>query len=308
MSLEIFGVTDVGLKRETNEDDFLCVDLSQEVPSLGRSLYLLLVADGVGGHQAGGQASSLASESVRGFIRTQLRALPAPADLPGLLEQACLEANVRIHQRASQDSDLTGMGSTLVAALVNGGTAHLANIGDSRAYRIHRTAIVQVSRDHSWAEEQRRHNALSEEEINHSPFKHMITRSLGYEPLVQVDTFQVGLEDGDYLLLCSDGLYGILSDRAILKVVRKSKEPEKICRKLVEEANRAGSRDNITVVVALYHPRGEERRVFPSQTVSLDPSRGKDWDFQGSDGRREHIDFPGEKMSNEMKTTEARRP
>lgn len=274
MSLEFFGATDIGRKRETNEDDFLCLDLSVHAPALGRPLYLFLVADGVGGHQAGGRASALATECVRNFFTSRLGSLPADADWTSFLAEACREANVRIFDLAEQKTEWNGMGSTLVAALVNGGTAHLANIGDSRAYRLSRKSVVQVSRDHSWVEEQRRLNSLSEEEINQSPFKHMITRSLGYEPAVEVDTFDVELQDGEYLLLCSDGLYGVLSDAEMLKIFRKNKKPEKICRRLIEEANRAGSRDNITAVVALHHRGNRTRFDVSSRTVRLDPPAG----------------------------------
>jgi len=274
MSLDFFGATDIGRKRETNEDDFLCLDLSVNAPALGRPLYLFLVADGVGGHQAGGRASALATESVRNFFTSRLGALPADADWTSLLAEACREANARIYELAEQNTEWNGMGSTLVAALVNGGTAHLANIGDSRAYRLSRKSVVQISRDHSWVEEQRRLNSLSEEEINQSPFKHMITRSLGYEPGVEVDTFDVELQEGDYLLLCSDGLYGVLSDAEMLKIFRKNKKPEKICRRLIEEANRAGSRDNITAVVALTLRRNGARFDVSSRTVRLDDRPG----------------------------------
>jgi protein phosphatase len=171
------------------------------------------------------------------------------------------------------------MGSTLTAGLVVGSAVFLANVGDSRAYCIRRDEIKQISQDHSWAEEQRRLKTLSEDEINNSPFKHMITRSLGYEPSVKVDSFQTSLEEGDYLLLCTDGLYGILSDRDMLKVFKKQKEPEKICRRLVLEADQAGSRDNITAVVARYRGKEKAHQKIPSQTISLDSSKYKGWDF-----------------------------
>jgi len=279
VSLEFFGLSDKGPKRESNEDDFLCVDLFKEARGLKPSVYLLLAADGVGGHQGGDQASSLASDSLRTFIEARLKTASSAPDWLRLLEDACLEANARIFARASQDSSLNGMGSTLVAALVVGSSAFLANVGDSRAYLVHRNRIKQLSQDHSWAEEQRQLKALSEEEINHSPFKHMITRSLGYEPSVKVDTFQTTLEEGDYLFLCTDGLYGILSDRDMLKIIRKQKETEKICRHLIQEADRAGSRDNITAVVARYRQKEKGAKKIPSQTISLDSSKDKGWGF-----------------------------
>lgn len=277
--MEFFGLTDKGNKRETNEDDFLCVDLFKEVKGLKQPVFLLLVADGVGGHQGGDQASSLASESVREFFKTRLSTAASAPDWPRLVEEACLEANARIYAQASRDSSLSGMGSTLTAGLVVGSAVFLANVGDSRAYCIRRDEIKQISQDHSWAEEQRRLKTLSEDEINNSPFKHMITRSLGYEPSVKVDSFQTSLEEGDYLLLCTDGLYGILSDRDMLKVFKKQKEPEKICRRLVLEADQAGSRDNITAVVARYRGKEKAHQKIPSQTISLDSSKYKGWDF-----------------------------
>jgi serine/threonine protein phosphatase PrpC len=279
MTLEFFGFTDKGNKRETNEDDFLCVDLFKEVKGLQQPVFLLLVADGVGGHQGGDQASSLASESVREFFKIRLGPAASAPDWPRLVEEACLEANARIYAQASRDSSLSGMGSTLTAGLVVGSAVFLANVGDSRAYCIRREEIKQISQDHSWAEEQRRLKTLSEDEINNSPFKHMITRSLGYEPSVKVDSFQASLEEGDYLLLCTDGLYGILSDRDMLKVFKNQKEPEKICRRLVLEADQAGSRDNITAVVARYRGREKAHQKVPSQTIILDSSKYKGWDF-----------------------------
>jgi serine/threonine protein phosphatase PrpC len=279
MTLEFFGFTDKGKKRETNEDDFLCVDLSKEIKGLEPPVFLLLVADGVGGHQGGDQASSLASETLREFFKSRLGPAASPPDWPRLLEEACQEANARIYAQASRDRSLSGMGSTLTAALVSGNAAFLINVGDSRAYRIHRQEIRQLSQDHSWAEEQRRLKTLSEDEINNSPFKHMITRSLGYEASVKVDSFQSSLAEGDYLLLCTDGLYGILSNRDILKVFVKHKEPEKICRRLVHEADQAGSRDNITAVVARFWGKEQADHKVPSQTISLDSSKYKTWDF-----------------------------
>jgi len=275
MSLEFFGHSDPGHKRESNEDDFLCVDLSREIETLKASVYLLLVADGVGGHQGGDQASSLASETLRTFLRARLSKPAASLDWPNLLEEACLEANTRIFARAAQDSALNGMGSTLVAALVVGNLAFLVNVGDSRAYLVRRKEIRQLSQDHSWAEEQRRMRSLSEEEINQSPFKHMITRSLGYEASVKVDSFRISLGEDEYLLLCTDGLYGILTDREMWKVFKKQKEVERICRRLIQEADQAGSKDNITAVVARYREKGKTPQKTPSQTIILKPSRDK---------------------------------
>lgn len=248
--LDFCGQTDVGSHRETNEDSYLCLDLSSRSPAIQDSAALLVVADGIGGQAGGAVASRLAADTLKAFL---LRSLTLEEPLPdwrSLLSAAIQEANARILEQNGADINLTGMGTTLVAALVVGGVAWVGNVGDSRAYHIRGARIDQVTRDHSWVAEQNRVRKVSEWELNRSPFRHMITRSLGFAPDVEADTFEVALAAGDYLLLCSDGLYSALPDPEIAKVFSRTRLPEKICRKLVDSANRAGGRDNITAVVA----------------------------------------------------------
>jgi protein phosphatase len=161
------------------------------------------------------------------------------------------------------------MGTTLVAAVATRAKAYVANIGDSRAYLVRGGEIIRVTQDHSWVAEQQRLNIMSPAEIEHSPFKHMITRSLGFEAKARVDLYEENLEGGDYILLCSDGLYAVVPDKEILKVVRKFSDPEKICRKLLKEAAHSGSRDNITAVVARSGSPGKKVKRSPSVTVRL---------------------------------------
>jgi serine/threonine protein phosphatase PrpC len=257
-TIDFFGRTDIGSKRERNEDSFLCLDLVPLAPGLSGPAVLLTVADGIGGQAGGGVASALATESLKEHFSRELGALASPPDWTSLLAGSFQAANLRIFERIGEDTNLAGMGTTLVAAVVSGGAAHVANIGDSRAYRVRGREIVQITRDHSWVAEQARLRPISEWELSRSPFRHMITRSLGFEPDVQADAFEVDLAGGDYVLLCSDGLYSALPDRELAQAFDRSADPESICLRLLESADRAGSRDNITAVVARWGEAGRK--------------------------------------------------
>jgi serine/threonine protein phosphatase PrpC len=248
--LKYCGRSDIGPKRAKNEDSYVCLDLASRIPRLEDPAALLIVADGVGGQAGGGVASRLAADTLQTFLVGRLTTGSLPPDWPALLVESFREANRKILARINEDINLTGMGTTLVAALVSRGVAFVANVGDSRAYHVRAREIVQVTQDHSWAAEQKRVRTISDWEIRRSPFRHMITRSLGFEADVQADVFRVTLADGDFLLLCSDGLTSVLADREILRVFLKFYDPEEICRRLLKSAERAGTRDNITTVVA----------------------------------------------------------
>lgn len=268
MQIEAFGLTDVGTKRDANEDNFLCVDLSGKLVAVEEDFCFLAVADGIGGHLGGATASTLAVQTVRENILNRLEEGAGPLVFKSLLEESFHSANHRIFEKASRENEYFGMGTTLVAAVLLGGKAFIANVGDSRAYHIRGNEISRISRDHSWAEEQRRVNGLSEQDILRSPYKNMITRSLGFGPDVEVDHFFQEMDDRDYLLLCTDGLHGVLDDGMILKAFRKRKNPTDISRHLIRSANRMKSDDNVTAVVA--HWRGAASKKRPlSDTVRL---------------------------------------
>ncbi len=271
MKIDKFGLTDVGKKRKVNEDSFLCLSLAESADKETPSASLLVVADGIGGHSGGDTASAMAVDMI-GLLRSRFKAsLPAADDIEEALEASVQEANRRIFQKASQDQSLNGMGTTLVAAIVSDSSALISNVGDSRAYLIRNGEIIQVTQDHSWLAEQRKMNMLSDEEILKSPFRHTITRSLGFESDVRVDTFSVDLVPGDALLLCSDGLYESLPDQELAKIVRKSGNAEKICRRLIKNANKKGGHDNITAVVARVSGSGHQGAKKPaaSDTIKL---------------------------------------
>jgi protein phosphatase len=165
------------------------------------------------------------------------------------------------------------MGTTIVTAFITGDKAMISNVGDSRAYLIRDGEINQITHDHSWKAEQLKMKVLSKKEILDSPFKHTITRSLGFQSDVQVDSFRVELAEGDHILLCSDGLYESIPDPVMLKLIQKHKKTEKICRHMIKTANKRSGHDNITVVIARISKMDTKKKskFTPTDTVLLPP-------------------------------------
>lgn len=248
------GLSDIGRQRDLNEDSFLVSEIPLAAPSEAGLAYLLAVADGIGGHSAGEVASAAAVETLRAIVAGRL-ALPGPVpDLAALLREAFASANEEVYRRATATAHLNGMGTTLVAVLAAAGRATAANVGDSRLYLGRDDALTQISVDHSWAAEQVRSKLMAEADIERSPFRNVVTRSIGGAEPPAVDTFELDLRPGDTLLLASDGLFGPLEDKALRKPFRRRRKPESICRALVKAANKAGGRDNLTAVVAAVEP------------------------------------------------------
>jgi protein phosphatase len=222
--------TDTGRQRNANEDSYFT-----KAP-------LFVVADGMGGAQAGEVASKAAAESFAQDIPTSppLR----------VLEETITGANRTIHELARKDPSLAGMGTTTTAAIVDLEAEEVAigHVGDSRAYRLRAGRFEQLTRDHSLVEEMRRKGQLTDEQAEDHPQRSIITRALGPEPEVQVDLQTVPAMDGDVFLICSDGLTTMLDDERIAHVLARATSLDSAVRKLVDEANRAGGRDNITVV------------------------------------------------------------
>jgi protein phosphatase len=222
--------TDTGRQRNANED------------SVFTRSPVFVVADGMGGAQAGEVASKAAAES---FDRN----LPSsPPEL--LLRETIVAANRTIHEHARRDPELAGMGTTITAAIVNAESDEVAigHVGDSRAYRLRGGKLERLTRDHSLVEEMRRKGQLTEAQAEDHPQRSIITRALGPEPEVEVDVQTVPAQPGDVFLICSDGLTTMLDDEQIARVLIRASSMESAVRALVDEANRAGGRDNITVV------------------------------------------------------------
>lgn len=222
-------------------------------PELG----LFLVADGMGGHATGQVASAMVAASMRNFFQATVgeRFVPDEAEDAGLdpssmrLVHAVRKANRDIFEASTQHPEHRGMGSTVVALHVEAASATLAHVGDSRCYRIRGGTIEQLTSDHSLLGEALRHKPdLSEAERASLP-KNMITRALGVRPIVKVDAQNLVLEAGDLLVLCSDGLHGMIEDAAIAHAATSIRDLDKACELLVSLANEAGGNDNVSVVL-----------------------------------------------------------
>jgi serine/threonine protein phosphatase PrpC len=225
------GFTDAGRKRRRNEDAFV-----HEPP-------LFAVADGMGGAKAGEVASRLAAAAFRDFHEADQL---APEERVAAIIQ---EANKRIYERARSDAEASGMGTTITAALLVGDSVAIGHVGDSRAYRLRRGRLEQLTEDHSLVADLVRSGRLTPEEADTHPQRSVITRALGTDVEVDVDTFTVDAEPGDLFLLCSDGLTTMVDDEEITGTIDRSGTLEDAARALLKAANRAGGEDNVTVVL-----------------------------------------------------------
>jgi len=241
--IEIATLSDVGLKRSSNQDAMGIF----ERPDGSR---LMVVADGMGGHQGGEIASQLALEA----IAEHFSASHGPPTQ--VLREAFVHANARIRARAQQEPHLMGMGTTGVALWLGGdGRIWVAHVGDSRAYRFRYGSLEVLTADHSVVGEMLRRGLLSQAEADIHPRRNELMRSIGSLEQVEVDLAEVGAEAGDQFLLCSDGLCGVIDDSEIGAVLLRE-TPSLAVRRLVEMANARGGPDNITVqIAALRHPR-----------------------------------------------------
>ena len=250
------AVTDPGRRRRHNEDSYVC-----EPP-------LFAVADGIGGAQAGELASSLAATAVRDDSSD------GSGDGRQRVDELIQEANRRVYQRQSEDASLSGMGTTMTVALVDKGRVWIGHVGDSRAYLVRDGRLEQLTEDHSLVAELVRSGRLSPEEAETHPQRSVVTRALGTDPDVDVDTFSIDPKPGDLFMLCSDGLTSIVSDDAILAEIRKHRNDLRGSAKaLVRAANRGGGEDNITVVffeIQADEDAGERTVTLPPQQEDAD--------------------------------------
>jgi PPM family protein phosphatase len=245
--------TDTGRQRHANEDSYFA-----RAP-------LFAVADGMGGAQAGEVASRIAAGAFeRGRVNDD-----APAE--GQLEQIAQRANREIHRLAQEDSSRAGMGTTLTAAILRDDEVALSHVGDSRAYVLRDGQLKRLTKDHSLVEELRRQGRLTEEQAEEHPQRSIITRALGPEPSVNVDTMTFPARDGDIFLLCSDGLTTMVPDDEIREILANARSLRSAVSRLIDAANRRGGRDNITAVafrVAESEAKeGEESATLISRTA-----------------------------------------
>lgn len=233
------GLTDIGRERNHNEDRFILLP----------EFNVFVVADGMGGHQSGEVASRMAAATIATFFRTANGA--APTAVPDRLKAAVCDANAKIFARADDSRAHRGMGTTVVAAAYfpNGSSMHVVHAGDSRAYHLRGDSLKQLTRDHSLLSDALLERPeLTESDLAYLP-RNVITRALGIAPTVDVDVTSCDVQPGDVFLLCSDGLHGLVDDDQIKSIIRATDVLTEACSRLVEAANRAGGKDNITAVL-----------------------------------------------------------
>ena len=236
--LQAFSVTDIGKRRQLNQDYVF----AQETP-LGNLANLFLVADGMGGHNAGDYASRYAVETVVREVKGSFEKSPVR-----ILGKAIKVANDQIRRKAGEDVSLYGMGTTMVAATLIGHYLQVANVGDSRLYIVN-DEIRQITRDHSLVEEMVRMGGLDREAARNHPDKNIITRAIGARDTIEIDFFHEELKSGDLVLMCSDGLTNMLEDEEIGRILKTPGTIEERAERLIDAANQNGGRDNIAVIL-----------------------------------------------------------
>lgn len=246
MKLISSGLTDVGRKRNNNEDTFYIDD----------RLGLYIVADGMGGHRAGEVASSTVVSSIKDYVEAFHSSGQVHQGSEGGLSPAAAAvchgmelANRVIFQLSADQGSYKGMGSTAAVAYLHGDTLVTANVGDSRIYLIRKNSIEQLSQDHTLLAEQKKKNSNWDLNFSSIPMKHILVRAVGIQEIVETDVYEMQPFSGDLVLMCSDGLTDMLTDCQILEAVQEGGALDEICQRLVCEANDRGGFDNITVVL-----------------------------------------------------------
>ena len=237
--MKAYAKTDIGSKRSMNQDHMYC-----NTEPVGSFQNLLIVADGMGGHRAGDYASRLCVETMVQSLEKSAHKTPV-----SLFEEAVTAANKAVFEESASHVEYEGMGTTVVACTLEENTLYIANIGDSRLYLI-RDGIEQITDDHSLVEEMVKQGNITESEARIHPQKNIITRALGINEEVQADFFEIDVEQGDVIMLCSDGLSNMIEDEDMEYIVKNSDTLQTAAESLVARANENGGNDNITVVLA----------------------------------------------------------
>jgi serine/threonine protein phosphatase PrpC len=268
LTVSSFGLTDAGVVRKNNEDQFLIAVLHKtlqvqqsslpqpEILESGDRSHLFVVADGMGGRVAGEEASAIAIETVESFVLGAFKWFAKvqgsePDHVLDDFQNALGRANARVLAEGAKHPEWKGMGTTLTLAYRLNDLLFVAHVGDSRCYLRRNARLYRLTHDHTFVEELVRRGELSPDEAARHRLRHVVTNAVGCDPKdISVEVHKVSLQAGDRLLLCSDGLTEMLNDHEIHPVLAEEAEPEPACRRLVRAANEAGGRDNITVIVA----------------------------------------------------------
>jgi len=238
----VCGLTDIGKKRRLNQDVYLSTTAGHTA--------LLVVCDGMGGVTSGEIAAEI---SANAFIETASNMINSGAGTSESMAQGAAEACRRVREDTIAHPERYGMGTTLTAAAINdGGLTTVANIGDSRAYHLGKHGIRRITEDHSYVAELVRHGAITEAVARIHPKRNLITRAVTGAEIIKPDIFNLTLSEGDHLLICSDGLHGVLSDNEIFDVISSGGSPESVCRDLIDKTLYRGAPDNVTVLICRF--------------------------------------------------------
>jgi len=237
----VCGMTDVGLRRENNEDCFAILN--------DRDIYI--VADGMGGHNAGEVASAEVVRALDEYFTHDLvgQMKEDTAKIKDIMESALLEANKRVLDTAKDNPDYRGMGCALITAFVHDNILHTCHVGDVRCYICNQSGISQLTNDHSQVGELVQAGKMTADEARRSSFKNILTQAIGASTTITPEYHSCTLKDKDRVLLCSDGLWDMLSDEELRGIVSKKQKANGICKELIAQANSAGGKDNITVII-----------------------------------------------------------
>lgn len=240
--MELYGKSDIGLKRETNQDSFYMENLSE-------NFSLLIVCDGMGGVNGGGIASEVAVNSIKEQIKLAFNESMDQKSIGNLLESAIYNANDAIYQKAQEDLDLNGMGTTVIACIVFYDQLHIIHVGDSRAYFITDNEICQLTTDHSIVQEMLDNGEITRKQAKNHPRKNLITRALGVSDKIPGDYIEREIHKGDTLLICTDGLSNYVSIEEIHDCYKKNNSISNLGNTLISNAKILGGDDNITVAI-----------------------------------------------------------
>jgi protein phosphatase len=274
LKISIGSKTDIGCVREANEDSFF-IELPSKEEASSDTYALLLVADGMGGQVAGKEASEMAVDIVKTRFADKAKGDMSIDDIKGFITASFYEANRKVFENGKQKA--VEMGTTLTAAFIDGNNAYLGHVGDSRAYHLRGREVRQVTEDHTLAEDMVKQGKATRHEASTSPMRNMLTRSIGTKEEVAIDPpVGIELEEGDVLLLCTDGLTNLVEEREILSTVHNTPDIQKACTKLVDMACKRGGHDNITVVAAEF---GALQRIkglgIRAKTVSVQSAQSE---------------------------------
>ncbi|MBO5142354.1 MAG: Stp1/IreP family PP2C-type Ser/Thr phosphatase [Clostridia bacterium] len=242
--MRFYGLTDVGVKRENNED-------SISLPSENDGIKLFILADGMGGAKAGEKASQLAIKTIRDYIRLNfIKIERTKEEIAEIIRKAMVEANKQVFELSMEYKEFSGMGTTVVVVLIYRGTVYIGHIGDSRVYRLRQSILRQLTKDHSYVQELVRQGSITIEEAKNHPQKNVLLKALGCDRDIVPDVITKGFVKGDILLLCSDGLTNMVDDKKIFEIIMKNTSDLKVaCKMLIDTANDNGGVDNVSAII-----------------------------------------------------------